>query len=247
MLESVTLWGSGRELTHHAARASEKSFNTSQASPSNPAALERAFNILVRPELRVCYDAFLDDPASPASYRFSRSRNSSTSEHHYEGSCSTTITQSTEIHGANWKYSSTKHPYACGGIQAGTRGNTCLATVGEFIEQRYFPRLNQRLQMPAGNELHIEPSTVKGYRDIQKVHVNESPVAKIQLRNFTSRDGQRFLESLPQELSHQTHLRVKSFLRGVFTWAIASGALEGTNPMERRRRAGERKGPTTRT
>jgi len=28
-------------------------------------ALERAFNILARPELRVCYDALLDDPSSP--------------------------------------------------------------------------------------------------------------------------------------------------------------------------------------
>src|SRR5882762_701503 len=50
-------------------------------------------------------------------------------------------------------------------------------TVGEFIEQRYFPRLDQRLQMPAGNELHIEPSTVKGYQDIWKIHVRNNPVA----------------------------------------------------------------------
>jgi hypothetical protein len=51
------------------------------------------------------------------------------------------------------------------------------------------------------------------------------------MREFTSRDGQRFLESLPQDLSHQTHLRIKNFLRGVFTWAIADGAFVGVNPM----------------
>jgi integrase len=32
-------------------------------------------------------------------------------------------------------------------------------------------------------------------------------------------------------LSHQTHLRIKNFLRGVFTWAIADGAFVGVNPM----------------
>jgi len=38
---------------------------TAQALDSNLAALERAFNILARPELRACYDALLDDPSSP--------------------------------------------------------------------------------------------------------------------------------------------------------------------------------------
>jgi len=111
-------------------------------------------------------------------------------------------------------------------------------TVGEFIEQRYFPRLDQRLQMPAGNELHIEPSTVKGYQDIWKIHVKNNPVAKIQLRNFTPKNGQQFLESLPQNLSHQTHLRIKNLLRGVFTWAIASEAMTGSNPMEETKAGG---------
>jgi integrase len=114
-------------------------------------------------------------------------------------------------------------------------------TVGEFIEQRYFPRLDQRLQIPAGNELHIEPSTVKGYRDIWKKHVKENPVAKIQLRNFTAKSGQQFLESLPQNLSHQTHMRIKNFMSGVFTWAIASEALTGSNPMDATKAGGRTK------
>jgi integrase len=107
--------------------------------------------------------------------------------------------------------------------------NTDL-TVGQFIEGSYFPRLEQRMQM--SGDLHIEPSTVKGYRDIMKVHVKDNPVSKILLRKFSAQDGQRFLEGLPQKLSHQTHLRIKNFLRGVFTWAITSGVLEGVNPME---------------
>jgi integrase len=55
---------------------------------------------------------------------------------------------------------------------------------------------------------------------------------KMPLRNFIARDGQQFLEKLSQELSHQTHLRIKNFLRGVFTWAITDGSFQGDNPME---------------
>src|SRR5690348_15721446 len=35
----------------------------------------------------------------------------------------------------------------------GGNGAEGTLTLGEFIEQRYFPRLDQRLQIPAGNEL----------------------------------------------------------------------------------------------
>ncbi len=87
------------------------------------------------------------------------------------------------------------------------------------------------IQVPAGNEMHPEPSTVNSYRDIFKVHVKNNPAAKLRLREFIPRDGQRFLDSIRQKLSHQTHLRVKNFMRGAFTWAIADGAYEGENPM----------------
>lgn len=104
-------------------------------------------------------------------------------------------------------------------------------TVAEFIEKSYFPRCEWRIQVPAGNEMHLEPSTVNSYRDIFKVHVQNNPAAKLRLREFKPRDGQRFLDSISQKLSHQTHLRVKNFMRGVFSWAIADGAYEGENPM----------------
>jgi len=105
-------------------------------------------------------------------------------------------------------------------------------TVGEFIEKSYFPRCEWRIQVPAGNEMHLEPSTVNSYHDIFKVHVQNNPAVKLRLREFKSRDVQRFLDSISQKLSHQTHLRIKNFMRGVFTWAIADGAYEGENPME---------------
>ena len=112
------------------------------------------------------------------------------------------------------------------------RENKSVLTLAEFIEQSYFLRLEWRLTVPAGNELHIEPSTVKGYKDIFRKHIENSPVAKIRMQAFTPRDAQRFIEGLPQTLSHQTHLRVKNFLSGVFTWAISDGALTGTNPVD---------------
>ncbi len=103
---------------------------TAQAPPSNLAALERAFNVLARPELRACYDALLDDPATPtlfpyggfgsllaagdlsrdgstfsprASFPFSPDRSLNTSERHCESSRFTTTAQSTETHVTNWK------------------------------------------------------------------------------------------------------------------------------------------------
>jgi len=101
-------------------------------------------------------------------------------------------------------------------INQGHTNNTGGSTLADFIEQSYFPRLDWRMKVPAGNEMHIEPSTINSYRDIFKIYVRNSATAKIKLRDFTSRDGQRF----------------KNFVRGVFTWAIADGAYDGINPME---------------
>src|SRR5258708_18709692 len=113
-------------------------------------------------------------------------------------------------------------------------------TVGQFIEQRYFARLEQRLQIPAGNELHIERTTVDGYKDIWKCHVQGKPAAEKRVRDFTPRDAQAFLEALPQHLSHRTHLRILNFLRGVFTWAINQGLIT-INPMDNAKRSEERR------
>jgi hypothetical protein len=63
--------------------------------------------------------------------------------------------------------------------------------LGEFIERSYFPRLNWRLSVPAGNELHIEPSTVKSYKDIWEAQVKNKPIAKIRVTDFTTRDPWR--------------------------------------------------------
>jgi integrase len=113
-------------------------------------------------------------------------------------------------------------------------------TLGEFISNSYFPRLNWRLAQPSGNELHIEPSTIEGYQYIWNIRVKDSAAAKIPLRSFSPRDAQQYLESLPAELSHQRHLRIKNFLRGVFTWAISDGSYVGNNPFENAKAGGRK-------
>ena len=115
-------------------------------------------------------------------------------------------------------------------------------TLGQFIEQSYFPRLDYRLTVAADNELHIEPSTVKGYKDIWESHVKDNGISKIPIRIFTARDARTFLESLPHELSHNTHMRIKAFLSGVFSWAIADSAFEWANPFDNQKAGGRKKG-----
>jgi integrase len=118
-------------------------------------------------------------------------------------------------------------------------------TLGEFIKQNYFLRLEYRLGVPTDNDLHIEPATVKGYKDIWKVHVEDKQISKIQLRNFTARDARNFLELIPQQLSHNTHMRIKAFLSGVFSWATADSAFQGANPFEDQKAGGRKKGETS--
>lgn len=120
-----------------------------------------------------------------------------------------------------------------------------VCTLAEFIQHNYFTRLEWRMNVPAPNELHIEPSTVKGYRHIYKKHVQGKPIAGLKLRNVTPRDAQRFLESLDQNLSHQTHMRIKNFLSGVFTWAISDNAFKDANPMDTAKAGGRTKKRTT--
>ncbi len=115
-------------------------------------------------------------------------------------------------------------------------------TVAEFIEQSYFPRCQWRLTEPDNSAHHMEPSTLNSYRDIFKVHFKNSAAAKIRLREFKTRDGQRFLETIDKNLSHKTHLRIKNFLRGVFTWAIQDDAYSEVNPMEETKAGGRVKG-----
>jgi len=120
---------------------------------------------------------------------------------------------------------------------------TGTITLGQFIEQHYWVRCEQRLAIPAGNELHMEHSTVDSYRDIHHKYIEPSNIAKMKIQNFTPSVAQTFIESLDQNLSHQTHLRIKAFLSGVMAWAIVKEAYRGTNPMAEVKAGGRKKGP----
>ncbi len=93
-------------------------------------------------------------------------------------------------------------------------------SVADFITHRYFPRLDQRLQLEGA--MHIEPATIKGYQDIFNNHVMGKPAANIAIAKFITKDG--------------------AFLSGVFTHALQTGALTGTNPMDATKAGGLSKG-----
>jgi integrase len=116
-------------------------------------------------------------------------------------------------------------------VNQGRTSDGTPLTLAEFIEKSYFPRLDYRFTVPAGNELHVEPSTIQGYHYIFEGHIKNDPVAKTPLIQFNAQDGRRLLEAIPQTLSHRRHLRIKNFLSGVFAWAIADNAYHGSNPM----------------
>jgi integrase len=111
-------------------------------------------------------------------------------------------------------------------------------TLGDFIEHRYFPQLEGRLTQSGA--LHLEPSTLKGYRDIWRFRVENDPVVKVRLRDFTAADAQQFFSRIDPDLTHQSHLRIRAFLSGVFTSAAGLNAFEGAHPIQKKTKVGGR-------
>jgi integrase len=112
-------------------------------------------------------------------------------------------------------------------------------TLADFVEQRYFPHLEQRIKM--SGELHLEPSTLRGYRDIWNLHGKNSDLTRIPVRDFTSANAQDFLMALNPTLTHKTHLRIKALLSGIFNRARQVGAITGANPMDGTKAGGSKK------
>jgi integrase len=97
-------------------------------------------------------------------------------------------------------------------------------TLAEFVDKRYLPARAKKLR----------PSTINGYRDIFKNHIKTS-VGGIRMRDFHTKDAQHLFDAMVEntpELSHQSLLRVKAFLSGVFTYARQEDVLRGANPMQ---------------
>lgn len=107
-------------------------------------------------------------------------------------------------------------------INAGTMQPASTQRLVDFIEHNYFKHAKTNLR----------PSTVKGYKDIFSDHV-QSRLGDIQLRNFRTVTGQHLLAQIFAEdkIGHTSMSRVKSFLSGVFTFALREGVLDGVNPI----------------
>ena len=105
-----------------------------------------------------------------------------------------------------------------------------MLTVEKYIEQVYWPHCKQRLQLEGAH--HMEPSTIHGYESLCGKHVLGKPIASIPINQVTSKDCQDWLNSIPQNLNHKTHLRVRAFLSGVLTCALQGNAIAGVNPMD---------------
>jgi integrase len=115
-----------------------------------------------------------------------------------------------------------------------------LLTLGQYIEQVYWKRCEERQQLQGAN--HMEPSTIHSYRKIYAKHAAGAEIAKMQINQVTTKDGQDWLNSLPQNISHKTHLRARAFLSGVLTAALQSNVITGVNPISATKAGGMSKG-----
>ena len=108
-------------------------------------------------------------------------------------------------------------------------------TIAEFVVKRYFP----------GREKKLRPSTLNGYREMFKNHI-ETNIGTIRMRDFHTRDAQHLFDALAERtpgLSHQTLMHVKAFLSAVFTYARQEDVLRGANPMQGVKAEGRRYKP----
>jgi len=104
-------------------------------------------------------------------------------------------------------------------INSGRLQPESATPVSEFIEKFYLPHAERTLR----------PSTLKDYREIFHKHLRDR-LGNTRLRDFRTVHGQRIMASV-SGVGHTRLLRIKSFLSGVFTFALREGWLDGVNPM----------------
>ena len=94
--------------------------------------------------------------------------------------------------------------------------------LSEFIELRYFPGMKNELR----------PSTIHNYKAaIYDIHL-KTRLEKLGLRvrDFRTVHAQRLFRDIP-DVGHRTLLHIKSFLSGVFKFALREGIIDGVNPI----------------
>jgi integrase len=87
------------------------------------------------------------------------------------------------------------------------------------MENHYFPVAKSKLR----------PSTLKGYKDIHRIHIKPN-IGNVRLRDFKTSTAQTLLDSL-SGFSHQTCLHVRNVLSGVFSHARRTDLWTGVNPL----------------
>src|SRR6516225_7121182 len=94
-------------------------------------------------------------------------------------------------------------------------------TLRKYVENVYFPAL----------EAYARPSTIKGYRDIWRVHLSER-VGSTRVRDFSTRDGRDVMIAISRsnDLARTTIQHIKSTLSAIFTFAQNDG-LVTSNPI----------------
>jgi hypothetical protein len=108
-------------------------------------------------------------------------------------------------------------------INSGTQQPASTQRLADFIEIQYFKHAAATLR----------PSTCKGYRDIFHDHLKQR-LGDIKIRDFRTVTGQRLLAQVHAEdgLGHMSMAHIKSFLSGVFTFALREGVIDGVNPID---------------
>jgi integrase len=90
----------------------------------------------------------------------------------------------------------------------------------DFIDKHYFPSIEQTLR----------PSTVMNYRvSIYRKHL-KTKLGTVRLRDFRTVNGQRLMRDI-SGVEHNTMMKIKNFLSGVFRFAKQQGYIDGLNPM----------------
>lgn len=100
-------------------------------------------------------------------------------------------------------------------------------TIGFLVEQQYFPD-KQRLV----EQCSFKPSSLKGYRDIWKLHLQKR-IGGVLVRDFQREHCFVLWEAIRDDnpkITGRTLQHIRTFVSGVFKWAMNRGIYNEENP-----------------
>ncbi len=103
-------------------------------------------------------------------------------------------------------------------IKAGKAGQT----IEYLVEYQHFPDV----------ETEKKPSTMKGYRDLWRLHL-KGRIGEVLVRDFRREDAFRLWRDIARDnkgMTGTTMQHIRTFLSGVFRWAKDTGLYDGENP-----------------